>query len=139
MFQLFIFLKTFLIIQCIRLWGEGQILINRTRLICFGACALSSEALKNLVLAGVGFICIIDDQTSNNKDLKENFFVDRDNILNNFPRGQAVLNKILELNDDCKGEFFKYSLKEFLEKESIKLQTFDIILSANNKFVRFNL
>lgn len=117
------------------MWGEGQVLINNTRLICFSSCALASEALKNIVLSGVGFISIVDDKVSSTKDLKENFFVERSDVVNNIPRGKAVLDRILELNEDCKGEFINYSIKDFLQNEGIKLQTFDIILSANNSQV----
>ena len=93
---------------------------------------MASEALKNIVLSGVGFISIVDDEICSEKDLKENFFVERVDILNKTLRAKAVLDRILELNEDCKGEVLNYSIKDFLENEGIKLQTFDIILSSNN-------
>ena len=98
---------------------------------------MASEALKNVVLAGVGFVCIVDNKITSQKDLKENFFVEKADFANNIPRGKAVLVRLLELNDDCKGEFVNYSIKEFLINEGIKLQTFDIILSSNNNLVSF--
>lgn len=97
---------------------------------------MASEALKNIVLSGVGFISIVDDKISSTKDLKENFFVEKTDILNNIPRAQAVLERILELNEDCKGEFINYSINGFLENEGIKLQTYDVILSSNNTQVK---
>lgn len=96
---------------------------------------MASEALKNIVLAGVGYVCIVDDQITSEKDLKENFFVERNDIINNVQRGKAVLDRILELNEDCKGEFMNSSIKSFIENEGIKIQTFDIILSSNNSQV----
>lgn len=96
---------------------------------------MATEALKNIVLCGVGFISIVDDKISCAKDLKENFFVERSDISNKISRAKAVLQRILELNEDCKGEFLNYSIKDFLENEGIKLQTFDIILSSNNSQV----
>ena len=92
--------------------------------------------MKNLVLSGVGHIYVVDDKITNEQDIKENFFVDKNDILNKIPRGQAVLLKILELNEDCHGEFINCSTKNFLKNESINLNTYDIILSSNNSFVK---
>ncbi len=93
--------------------------------------------MKNIVLAGVGFICIVDDQVSSEKDLKENFFVERSDVAKKTQRGKAVLENILELNEDCKGEFIDSSLNKFIENEEIKIHTFDIILSSNKPQVKF--
>ena len=121
------------------MWGEGQVLINNTRLICFGSCALACEALKNIVLSGVSFISIIDDKICSEQDLKENFFVERADISKKTLRAEAVLARILELNEDCKGEFLNFSIKNFLENEGINLQTYDIILSSNNNNVKISI
>lgn len=91
------------------------------------------------MLSGVGFISIVDDKICSEKDLKENFFVERADITDKTLRAKAVLELILELNEDCKGEFSNYSIKDFLENEGIKLQTFDIILSSNNNQVKIKI
>ena len=44
-----------------RLWGEGQILISASKLLCLNSDSLSSEILKNLILSGVGEVTIIDN------------------------------------------------------------------------------
>jgi len=49
------------------------------------------------------------------------------------------LNRILELNEDCNGEYLDYSISSFLENEGFKIQTFDIILSTNNNQVKLNV
>ena len=65
----------------------------------------------------------------------DNFFINKSDLENNKLRGEAVLNNLLELNEDCKGEFLNISLKDFLEKEAILLQKYDIVLSSNNTLV----
>jgi hypothetical protein len=65
----------------------------------------------------------------------DNFFINKSDLENNKLRGEAVLNNLLELNEDCKGEFLNISLKDFLQKEAILLQKYDIVLSSNNTLV----
>ena len=112
-------------------------MINKSRIICFGSDGLASEALKNLVLSGVGNITIVDNAISNHKDLRENFFINKNDVDNSKNRAEAVLKNLLELNEDCMGNSINISIKEFLSKEAIQIQKFDIILSSNNSYVKF--
>ena len=62
-----------------RLWGEGQVLICNARILAFNCDGNTSEILKNLILAGIGHVLIVDDKVVEQSDLTENFFVnDRD-------------------------------------------------------------
>lgn len=111
-------------------------MINNSRIICLGSDALASEALKNIILSGIGYVTILDDKIISEKDLKENFFVNRKDLELKRLRGESVLENLLELNDDCKGEFMNISIKNFLENEAILLQKYDLIISSNNSLVK---
>ena len=37
-----------------RLWGEGQILISSSHILCLNSDSTASEILKNLILSGIG-------------------------------------------------------------------------------------
>jgi molybdopterin/thiamine biosynthesis adenylyltransferase len=109
-----------------RLWGEGQILISHSRVLAINCDSLTCEILKNLVLAGTGFIGIVDEKNVDEKDL-DNFFVNRIDI--GKKRGEVCVNNLLELNPDVKSEFFESGFKQFIT--SVHIPTFDLIISSN--------
>ena len=53
------------------------------------------ELLKNLVLPGIGHICIVDDQKICEKDLGNNFFVDDDHLNQNRAEVLLIINIFL--------------------------------------------
>ena len=114
-----------------RLWGEGQILICASKLLCLNSDSLSSEILKNLILSGVGEVTLIDKAKITQDDTKTNFFVDLDDI--GKCRGEIVLKNLLELNPDVKGNFIEKTAQEFLDDANNNINKYDIIIAANLK------
>ena len=114
-----------------RLWGEGQILICASKLLCLNSDSLSSEILKNLILSGVGEVTIIDTAKITQDDIKTNFFVDADDIGKS--RGEIILKNLLELNPDVKGNYIEKTAKEFLDDEKNDINIYDLIIAANLK------
>ena len=114
-----------------RLWGEGQILICASKLLCLNSDSLSSEILKNLILSGVGGVTLVDNVKISKEDTKTNFFVDADDI--DKSRAEIVLKNLLELNPDVKGNFIDKSSSEFLNDVNNDLGKYDIVIAANLK------
>lgn len=114
-----------------RLWGEGQILIVASKILCLNSDSLSSEILKNLILSGVGEVTIIDNVKITQDDIKTNFFVDLDDIGKS--RGEIVLKNLLELNPDVKGNYIEKTVNEFLDDKNNDINKYDIIIAANLK------
>ena len=114
-----------------RLWGEGQILICASKLLCLNSDSLSSEILKNLILSGVGEVTIIDKAKITKDDTKTNFFVDLDDV--GKTRGEIVLKNLLELNPDVKGNFIEKSASEFLDDTNNDINKYDLVIAANLK------
>ena len=112
-----------------RLWGEGQILICAAKLLCLNSDSCSSEILKNLILSGVGEVTIVDDAKITSEDLKNNFFVDANDV--GKARGEIVLKNLLELNPDVKGNFINRNSKEYLDDEKSYIKSFDILIATN--------
>ena len=112
-----------------RLWGEGQILICAAKLLCLNSDSCSCEILKNLILSGVGEVTIVDDAKITQEDLKNNFFVDADDI--NKLRGEIVLKNLLELNPDVKGNFINKSAKEYMDDEKNNFKSFTVLIATN--------
>ena len=112
-----------------RLWGEGQILICAAKLLCLNSDSCASEILKNLVLSGVGEITLVDDAKITSEDLKNNFFVDADDIGKS--RGEIVLKNLLELNPDVKGNFINKCPKDYLNDDKNDFKSFNLLIGTN--------
>ena len=65
----------------IRLWGvKAQQRLRNARLLCYSMSALSAEICKNVVLAGIGHLCIMDCETVSFDSLAANFLVTESHI-----------------------------------------------------------
>jgi NEDD8-activating enzyme E1 regulatory subunit len=82
---------------------SAQRALMNAKICLLHASATGAETLKNLVLPGVGDIAIVDDVVVSQRDVYNNFFVTAADI--GKPRAQAVLDNLLEMNDDVKGSF----------------------------------
>ena len=99
----------------IRLWGEGQYLINTSAILILGVDCTSLEIAKNLVLSGIGQITLLDNRKVTAKDIKENFFLSSNDIYKSI--ADCALNSILELNPDTKGYMINnISVNDYVKK-----------------------
>lgn len=108
--------------------------VSRAWFVTVGA---GSEALKNLVLPGVGQFTIVDPHAVQESDLYENFFVDRLSlgrsraqvcsidrlfisafILKNMMLYQVVAEYLCEMNPDVSGRGIALSIEELLTQGS---------------------
>lgn len=82
----------------LRLWGAmGQKRLMESKILLIGADSVGTEALKNLVLPGIGSFTILDDFVINYNDLGNNFFADENSL--GKPRAEVQqTNNILYLN-----------------------------------------
>src|SRR2546423_1570601 len=81
----------------IRLWGvKAQERLRSAKILLIGMKALANEIAKNLVLAGVGSLTILDHELVTEDDLASQFFISQEHIGQN--RAQAALPQIVKLN-----------------------------------------
>ena len=117
----------------LRLWGaDGQRKLMQSRILLLYASPSGSETLKNLVLPGVGEVCIIDNNLVSSSDCNNNFFVSPNDI--GQPRAKVVLDYLLEMNPDVKGSYVhteNITPLEYLKKDRIFLQSFSIVIGAD--------
>lgn len=77
----------------LRLWGdEGQSCIEHASICILGSSALATEIAKNLVLAGIRYIYIVDDATITEPDLGNNFFMEQCDLGHN--RAKVTLRRL---------------------------------------------
>jgi len=81
----------------IRLWGvEAQKRVRETSVLLISLNGTNTEVCKNLVLAGISNLTILDDHLATEEDLCCNFFLQEDSIGKN--RGISAKDKIMNLN-----------------------------------------
>ncbi|KAL1957651.1 hypothetical protein VTO42DRAFT_5628 [Malbranchea cinnamomea] len=81
----------------IRLWGvKAQEKIRTARILLITLKALGDEIAKNLVLAGIGSLTILDNATVREEDLGAQFFLSEENIGQN--RAEAAAPRIQQMN-----------------------------------------
>ncbi|KAF9918126.1 SUMO-activating enzyme subunit 1 [Linnemannia zychae] len=85
----------------IRLWGlEAQHRMRNASILIAGMRALSNEVCKNIILAGVGSITILEHESVTEEDLGAQFLLRHDDIGHN--RGEAAAEKARHLNPRVK-------------------------------------
>ena len=88
----------------LRLWGaHGQRALATAKICLLNAGPTGTEALKNLVLPGCGYVTIVDSKIVTEADLANNFFVEATSIGKN--RGEVVveLETRQRVEDACEG------------------------------------
>ncbi|KAF1981780.1 hypothetical protein K402DRAFT_364012 [Aulographum hederae CBS 113979] len=81
----------------IRLWGvQAQERIRTANVLLISAKALANEIAKNLVLAGIGALTIVDHEVVTEDDLCSQFFISEADLGKN--RAEAVLPNLQKLN-----------------------------------------
>jgi len=88
----------------LRMWGEhGQMALEKCKLCLLNGSATGTEALKNLVLPGIGAFTVVDGSVVTERDLGNNFFLEPSHL--GQPRAQCVTELLQELNEHSRGSF----------------------------------
>ncbi|KAM0716965.1 hypothetical protein Q7P37_006817 [Cladosporium fusiforme] len=114
----------------LRLWGaSGQEALEETHILLInsGSGVTGIEALKNLVLPGIGHFSILDPSLVSEADLGVNFFLE-DESLGKF-RAEETVRLLQELNPDVKGTAINEPLETFLAKDKV-LTPYTLIVAA---------
>ncbi|MBW0487074.1 hypothetical protein O181_026789 [Austropuccinia psidii MF-1] len=83
----------------LRLWDvSGQNRLENAKMMISPVTATSSQILKNLVLAGLSYICLIDPDLVRQSDIGNNFFLDQSSLGKS--RAEECARFLKELNSD---------------------------------------
>uniref|UniRef100_A0A1I7YAJ1 NEDD8-activating enzyme E1 regulatory subunit n=1 Tax=Steinernema glaseri TaxID=37863 RepID=A0A1I7YAJ1_9BILA len=114
----------------IRLWGDdGQECIQKATVCMLGSSALACEVLKNLVLAGVKFVRLVDSAVVTMPDLGNNFFIEKKHL--GEPRAKVTLELLKELNPAVDGDCSLESVNSLEGHQLEQLSTFSLVIGAN--------
>jgi ubiquitin-like 1-activating enzyme E1 A len=119
----------------IRLWGvQAQENIRKANILLISAKALANEIAKNLVLAGIGSLTIIDSEPVTEQDLGAQFLVTEADIGKN--RADAAVPRIRKLNPRVKVEADSSDPRT---KDTTYFSHFDIIIATQLDFPTIKL
>ncbi|KAK5211795.1 E1 ubiquitin-activating protein aos1 [Exophiala xenobiotica] len=111
----------------IRLWGmQVQEKLRQANLLLIGIRGLGAEIAKNLVLAGIGTLTILDHEMVAEEDLGTQFFLNQTQIGQN--RAEATLPELQKLNPRV--QLFTDPNPVVL-KDPVYFQAFDIIIATD--------
>lgn len=114
----------------LRLWGDhGQLALENGHVCLINATAMGTEALKSIVLPGIGSITIIDDKTVNDDDIGSNFFLEHSS--NNLNRGSEALRLLLELNPAVQGHAVQEPPDQILRENPDFFKSFSVIIATS--------
>ncbi|KAI1163685.1 hypothetical protein F5B18DRAFT_651438 [Nemania serpens] len=117
----------------LRLWAaSGQAALESANILLVnsGAGTVGVEALKNLVLPGIGRFVIVDDAIVNEADLGVNFFLNEGCLGKS--RSESCTKLLLELNPEVQGNWYpkdeeKLDLSQILDRSG----PFTLIMYTN--------
>lgn len=111
----------------IRLWGvEAQQRLRKSKVLLVGMSSLGNEVCKNILLAGIKHMTILDDKILTEQDLNLQFFATKDEIGKN--RAESSLKRAKELNPMVDIIADKRNIQE---KSEDFFKSFDIVCTCD--------
>ncbi|PWN37308.1 uncharacterized protein FA14DRAFT_159419 [Meira miltonrushii] len=112
----------------LRLWASsGQASLESANVAILGAGYLSACVIKNLVLPGMGKFVLVDSRSIDEADLGNNFFIS--SSAKGKGRAEEVLQNLLELNPEVKGEAIKQEPAKWAQ--DVDLDAFTMVIAVN--------
>lgn len=114
----------------IRLWGDhGQTALENAHVLVAGVNTTSCEAVKSLILPGVGRITLLDHGIVDKEAISSNFFLRAEDLGRN--RAEAVISDISELNPAVKMEYDDRNIEEVIISGAIEFfKKFTVVLCS---------
>lgn len=113
----------------LRLWGaHGQKRLSEARICLLNAGATGTEALKNLVLPGMGHFTIVDGEKVTEAECASNFFVSHEEL--GSPRARVARDMLVEMNPDVSGDFLVQDPDSLIDDNAKFFATFDVVIAT---------
>lgn len=113
----------------LRIWGEqGQSSLEKASICLLNCGPTGSEALKNLVLGGIGSVTVIDGSKVEAHDLGNNFMLDEKSLGQS--KAKCVCAFLQELNDAVKAKFVEESPETLIESAPSFFTQFTLVIAT---------
>ncbi|CAH2351556.1 NEDD8-activating enzyme E1 regulatory subunit [[Candida] railenensis] len=124
----------------LRLWANsGQSNLESSHVCLINASTSGSEALKNLILPGIGSFTIVDDHLVTDDDISSGFFLNEDDL--GKPIAPAMTSKLQELNRDVKGNSVERSVERLVQDVGVNGQfwsQFNVVILTKRHYTSNN-
>ncbi|KAJ1686884.1 hypothetical protein LUZ63_018274 [Rhynchospora breviuscula] len=113
----------------LRIWGEqGQSALENASVCLLNCGPTGSEALKNLVLGGIGSITVVDGAKVEAADLGNNFLLDEGCLGQS--RAKSICSFLQELNDAVKVKFVEESPVALIDTNPSFFSQFTLVIAT---------
>lgn len=113
----------------LRIWGEqGQSALEKASICLLNCGPTGSEALKNLVLGGIGSVTVVDGSKVEKHDLGNNFLLDEESLGQS--KAKSVCAFLQELNDAVKAKFVEESPETLIETRPSFFSQFTLVIAT---------
>lgn len=113
----------------LRIWGDhGQQFLESSSVCLVTADASGTEALKNLVLPGIGRFAILDGQRVGERDIANNFFLSSAHLGRS--RAEAATSLLRELNPSVMGSFIDADPVHFAAANPDFFADFTVVIAS---------
>ncbi|XP_002975259.2 NEDD8-activating enzyme E1 regulatory subunit AXL [Selaginella moellendorffii] len=113
----------------LRIWGEhGQGALEQASVCLLNCGATGSEALKNLVLGGIGNVTAVDGGLVQESDLGNNFLLSAENL--GQPRAKSMAALLQEMNDSVLIDHIDASPESLLDSDPGFFARFTLVIAT---------
>ncbi|ANB14129.1 Ula1p [Sugiyamaella lignohabitans] len=114
----------------LRLWASsGQQALQDSHVLLIGASATGCEVAKNLILAGIGRLTVLDDSLVTDEDVQTNFFLNGDGDVGK-RKSDCVVPLLNELNPDITCTSVSNNNSNSIEIKDLNLSQFNLIVAS---------
>ncbi|XP_010227671.1 NEDD8-activating enzyme E1 regulatory subunit AXR1 isoform X2 [Brachypodium distachyon] len=113
----------------LRIWGDqGQAALEKASICLLNSGPTGTEALKNLVLGGIGSVTVVDGSKVEPSDLGNNFLLNKECLGQS--RAQSVCSFLQELNDAVKVKYVEESPGTMIDTNPSFFSQFTVVIAT---------
>ncbi|CAL4928090.1 unnamed protein product [Urochloa decumbens] len=113
----------------LRIWGDqGQTALEKASICLLNCGPTGTEALKNLVLGGIGSVTVVDGSKVEASDLGNNFLLDEGCL--GQPRAKSICSFLQELNDAVKAKFVEETPATLIDNNPSFFSQFTVVIAT---------
>ncbi|AQK61931.1 NEDD8-activating enzyme E1 regulatory subunit AXR1 [Zea mays] len=118
----------------LRIWGDqGQTALEKASICLLNCGPTGTEALKNLVLGGIGSVTAVDGSKVEASDLGNNFMLDEGCL--GQPRAKSICSFLQELNDAVKAKFVEEFPTHLIDTNPSFFSQFTVVIATQEHCV----
>jgi len=125
----YLYIESYMLFSEYRIWGDqGQAALEKASICLLNCGPTGTEALKNLVLGGIGSVTVVDGSKVEASDLGNNFLLDEGCL--GQPRAKSICSFLQELNDAVKAKFVEETPATLIDTNPSFFSQFTVVIAT---------